>query len=100
ESEQRLRLATQTGKVGIWEWDLAADRIVWTDSLYAIHGIEKDQFAGTADAFAALVHPDDRDAVSGAIERSLIEEAPYELELRILRPADGKVAWVFTSAVI
>jgi PAS domain S-box-containing protein len=100
ESEQRLRLATQTGKVGIWEWDIAADRVVWTESLYAIHGVDKEQFGGTIEAFTALVHPDDRVAVSDAIERSLTGGAPYELELRVRRPSDRTIAWVFTSAVV
>ena len=39
ESEQRLRLATQTGKLGVWDWDIVTNRISWSDSLYTIHGV-------------------------------------------------------------
>ena len=60
ESEQRLRLATQTGKLGVWDWDIVTNRISWSDSLYAIHGVRPDQFDGTVTGFAALVHPEDQ----------------------------------------
>jgi PAS domain S-box-containing protein len=99
ESEQRLRLATQTGKLGIWDWDIIADRISWTDSLYSIHGIETGDFPATVEGFTQLVHPLDREAVSAAIQRALEEDAPYEVEFRALRP-DGSVVWLFTNASV
>jgi len=58
-----LRLATQTGKVGLWDWDIRPTHL-WSDSLYAIHGIKRVDFNGTVEAFAALVHPEDQDFVS------------------------------------
>src|SRR5262249_55903855 len=60
ENEERLRLATQTGKVGLWDWDIRANRISWTDSLYPLHGLKKGEFNPTVEGFSALVHPDDR----------------------------------------
>src|SRR4030095_11159753 len=54
-NEERLRLATQAGKVGVWEWDLVNDRVTWTDSLYSMHGVAKEGFAGTSDAINALL---------------------------------------------
>ena len=71
ESEQRLRLATQTGKLGVWDWDIVTNRISWSDSLYAIHGVRPDQFDGTVEGFAALIHPEDQGLVSAAIQRTL-----------------------------
>ena len=99
ESEQRLRLATQTGKLGVWDWDIVANRISWSDSLYAIHGVRPEQFDGTVEGFAALVHPQDQELVSAAIRRTLDSDVPYELEFRAVRP-DGGVMWLFTSATV
>jgi PAS domain S-box-containing protein len=99
ENESRLRLATTAGKVGVWDWDIAADRVSWTDSLYQIHGVSKDDFAGTVEAFSNLVHPDDRERVQAAIEESLRTGAPYQTEMRTVRP-DGEVVWIYTSATV
>ena len=99
ESEQRLRLATQTGKLGVWDWDIVTNRISWSDSLYAIHGVKPDQFDGTVTGFAALVHPEDQELVSKAIQLALDSDLPYEIEFRAVRP-DGAVIWLFTSAAV
>ena len=98
-SEERLRLATQTGKVGLWDWDIVANRVSWTDSLYIIHGVKPEECNATVEGFATLVHPDDLKFVSVAIQRALANEAPYELEFRAVRP-DGEIIWLFTNAQV
>src|SRR6185436_5448595 len=85
ESDQRLRLATQTGKLGVWDWDIVNDRISWSESLYAIHGVNPEWFSETVGDFSALVHPDDRELVSQSIQDAMEREAPCELEFRAVR---------------
>jgi len=98
-NEERLRLATQSGKIGIWEWNIGSNRLSWTDSLYAIHGVNKEVFEATVEAFRALVHADDNERVDNAIKRSLSDDVPFEIEFRAVRP-DGQIVWVFTNAMV
>ena len=97
ENEERLRLATQAGKVGVWDWDIKANRVEWTEALYEIHGLRKDEFAGTVEGFAGLIHPEDRSKVQESIERSLKTGEPYNSEFRTVRP-DGELRWLITNA--
>ena len=99
ESDQRLRLVTQMGKLGVWDWDIANDRISWSESLYRIHGVGPDWFQETVGDFSALVHPEDRELVMRSIKEAMETDAPYELEFRAVRP-DGEVIWLFTNAVV
>ncbi len=99
ESQERLEIATRTGKVGIWDWDVVADRITWSESHYAIHGVTPGTFEPTVKGFSDLVHPDDRGRVGQAIEAALKHDARYELEFRSVRP-DGTVLWLFTNATV
>lgn len=99
ENEERLRQATQTGKVGIWDWDVRGNRVSWTESLYAVHGVEKEEFAGTVEAYISLVHPEDRDHVAKALTESLEQDSAYDLEFRALKP-NGEVIWLFTEAAV
>jgi PAS domain S-box-containing protein len=71
ESEERFRLATSAGKVGVWDWDVVANTVTWSDTIYNVHGLEPGEFGGTVEAFAELVHADDRDYVNEAIRRAL-----------------------------
>jgi PAS domain S-box-containing protein len=99
ESEERLRLATQAGSIGIWEWDIPANHVIWTDAIYSIHGIRKEDFNPTVEGFAALVHPADREMVAQSIDRALRGDVPYELAFRALKPG-GEAVWIFTSATV
>jgi PAS domain S-box-containing protein len=98
-SEERLRIATQAGKVGVWEWDVERNHVTWTDAVYAIHGLRREEFDGTVDGFSRLIHPDDAMRVRQAIEGALVGLAPYALEFRIVRPT-GEIAWIHTSATV
>jgi PAS domain S-box-containing protein len=96
-SEERLRLATETGKVGVWDWDVRANRVTWTGALYAIHGIRPGDFGGTPQDLAALTHPEDRETVQRNIGAALRNGRSYEAEFRTLRP-NGEVIWVYVNA--
>jgi PAS domain S-box-containing protein len=97
EKDARLRLAMQTGRVGIWEWDSATGRFSCTESLNAIYGITQDAFGGTFNGFIQTVHADDRDRVARSLQRSLNERLGCELEFRAYKP-DGQQIWIYTSA--
>lgn len=98
-SEERLRIATSTGKVGAWEWDLTANKVSWSDALYPMHGLDKATFGGAVDDLSKLVHPEDYERVAAATRRSVTEGAPYELTFRVIKP-DGETIWVFTNGVV
>lgn len=98
-NDERLRIATQAGNIGLWDWDVEADRIIWTDSMYTMHGMLKEQPAQTFAEWIERVHADDRERVEESIRQSLHENKPYELELRSVR-SDGGITWVFTSASV
>ncbi len=93
ESEQRLRLALAAGQMGTWEWSLETNKVVWSPSLEAIHGLQPGSFAGTFEAYAEDIHPDDRDKVRNSITRALESGSDHHLEYRIIWP-DGSLHWV------
>jgi PAS domain S-box-containing protein len=99
DSEERFRLATQAGKIGVWDWDIADDEISWTESLNKIHGVEPGQVRPTLEGFLSLLHPDDREMVAGTIRRALAGDARSELEYRAVKP-DGSIIWLYTSAKV
>src|SRR6185436_14794944 len=98
-SQQRLRLALDAGRMGVWDCDLATGAVRWTEALDPIHGLTPGSFGGTLEAFRALVHPDDRARVEEAIRDAVEQGRRYELEFRIVWP-DGSVHWVATTGTV
>jgi PAS domain S-box-containing protein len=96
-SEERLRLATETGKVGIWDWDVVTNKVTWTGALYEIHGVRPGEFGGTSEALVAMTHPDDREAVRLSMREALLRGDSYEAEFRAVRPS-GDIIWISVNA--
>jgi PAS domain S-box-containing protein len=101
-ADAQLRLALQAGQMGAWAWDLKTNRVTWSESLEAIHGLAPGTFPGTLEALLDMVYPDDRAPLRATLDRSLDEaarhngEAEYQAEYRIVRP-DGAVRWVSSN---
>jgi PAS domain S-box-containing protein len=89
-ASERLVLATRAGNVGIWDWDVVNDELVWDDAMYGLYGLRREDFAGAYAAWAGHVHPEDEAAATEAVEKALRGEHEYELEFRIIWP-DGSV---------
>ena len=92
-SELRLRNAQRIAHVGSWEWDVPNDKLHWSDQLFEIFGIAKEQFEGNYQAFLCRIHPADRDAIERAKRAVLSGNAPLDIEHRAVLP-DGSVKYL------
>ena len=99
ESEERLRQAARTGKVGIWDRDIISGKIIWSDALYHIHGVDQQQFKVNAASFLSLVHPDDRASIQLIFEKAEQSDSPVSAEFRSIRP-DGSEIWLYIDATV
>ncbi|MGH7726670.1 MAG: MASE1 domain-containing protein [Candidatus Eiseniibacteriota bacterium] len=88
-SQARLLEAQQVAGLGSWEWDMEADRVWWSDELYAIYGIVHDSFGASYESFLERVHEEDRVRVHETVMNAARDTAPFELEHRLVRPDGG-----------
>lgn len=94
DNEQRLKIAVQTGKLGLWELDLETGTLSCSDICKAHFGLPPEAEFSYDTLFAA-VHPDDHARVGGAVEQALEKHTDYEAEYRNLWP-DGSAHWIIT----
>ena len=92
-SEQRMKEAQALSHVGSFHWNIAEDRVTWTDELYRVFGQSPQEFPATFEAYLAIVHPEDRAQIRATIERTVATAGFYDHEYRIVRP-DGEMRWV------
>jgi two-component system sensor histidine kinase/response regulator len=81
---ERLALATRAGNVGIWDWDVVNNILVWDDQMYRLYGITPDKFSGAYPAWQAGLHPDDREQGDLEIQMALRGEKEFITEFRVL----------------
>lgn len=101
-SEERLSLAlSASGIVGVWDWDLATNRVSADRRFAEMYGVDPDVAASGAplEAYLAGVHPEDRQMVIDNITAALDARAPYRGEYR-LTSASGANRWVLATGTV
>jgi len=92
-SEQRLRLAMEAARMGVWEWERTRNRLVFSPEAERICGLRAAQFSGTLDDYCTLVHPDDRERVACEMAAQGVG-GPWRVQPHRIQHPDESVRWV------
>ena len=92
-----LEIAERIAHVAAWDWDIVQDRLMWSEELYRIYGRDPKDYLPTIPGFFASVHPEDRERLRDAVDSTLRDHRPFDIELRIVRP-DGEVRFTHARA--
>ncbi|MGH9041732.1 MAG: EAL domain-containing protein [Acidimicrobiia bacterium] len=93
EREFLLAEAQRTARLGSYTWDLRTSVSIWSDEMYRILGFDPGQVDNHGEAFAACVHPGDRERVFEAWQAAPKTAVATSLEYRIILPT-GDTRWV------
>jgi PAS domain S-box-containing protein len=92
ESEERLRLAAQAGRMYAFSWDVATDVIERSGECVEIVGVAQEAVATGAAVFA-MVSAADRERLKAAVAELSVENPRLQITHRMIR-SDGAVIWV------
>ena len=96
ESERRLRLALEAGKMGTWKWDAETDLLDVDEKAAEIFGWIPHVSVTRSALRERAVFPEDRALTSQALAEALKGKDTYRSEYRVVRE-DGSVIWVHSS---
>lgn len=95
-SQTQLSLALEASELGLWDWDLASDR-VYHSHVQEIFGLSPDAVRTMEQDLRPLIHPEDAEPVRQTLVRHLKDQtSAYRIEYRV-RHADGRWVWVEDS---
>lgn len=92
QSEQRLRMAGQGARVGIWEFDVESGNLWMSPECEALYG-ETPGTLRDHEQWRARIHPDDWGLVDAQLAAAALG-APIDAEFRVCWP-DGSVHWIY-----
>ncbi len=88
---QNMLARTETiAHIGSWEWDAATDAVTWSEELFRIFQMDTKEGAPPFSEQSILFHPEDMPLLQDAVQKSLTQGTPYELEMRAIRK-DGAI---------
>jgi PAS domain S-box-containing protein len=95
ESRERLRMAMEGGRMGIWTRELdESNRTQWSPELERIFGLNPGEFPETEEAFFDFVHPDDRATLADAVSVAIRDHTDYTIEFRYTRKGEISQRWM------
>ena len=93
QAQQRLTLALEAARMGVWDYDVRSGDFWGSDGLHALLGRTDAEFAATYAAFLSYTHPEDRELVVRAMTRTIQNKGDSHIEHRIVA-GDGTVRTV------
>ncbi|NTS76692.1 EAL domain-containing protein [Catenovulum sp. SM1970] len=84
--QERLALATDAGKIGVWDLNLESNELFWDSMMYQVYGMEPEQFGGIYLAWKQCLHPEDRERAEQEFLNALNHGKAYDSTFRIITP--------------
>jgi PAS domain S-box-containing protein len=98
-NQVHLQEAQRIGKLGSWEFELATDRITWSEQVYRIFGLEVGAKPPSFETLQSFFHPDDQNRHRQIVEATIATYQPYDAEFCIVR-VDGSLGYIHAKGEV
>ncbi|MBE7380902.1 MAG: diguanylate cyclase [Leptolyngbya sp. SIO1E4] len=88
-----FRYALEGAAVGIWDWNLVTDEIIWSQQQEQLFGLRPGSFDGNPETLFSLVDARDRESLNQALQTALHSPKIFSAEFRVSL-SDGSVRWL------
>ena len=96
---QRLQLATTSINMGVWDWNIRSNEMLWDDRMFELHGVTRESFQISFDAWTNLLHPGDKGTVIAECQAALNGEKKFDTFFRVCHP-DGTVIFIRATGLV
>jgi PAS domain S-box-containing protein len=93
ESENRLAMALELGRIGTWDQNLRTGKIYWSPVVYSLHGYAPEECEASWEVWQKRVHPADYERVAQIWRDARAAHEEYGYEYRVILP-DDKIRWL------
>ena len=98
ETTNRLSLAVNAGKVGIWDWDISTNKVTWNNAMYDIYDIPTS-VSPTFETWENLLNHDDKEKTLALLKDAVAGKSAFDTEYRI-NLSDGRIINIHASAKV
>jgi len=96
---QRFSLAADSARIGVWDYHVPENRLIWDRWMFALYGLQEEDFSGAYQSWQNGLHPDDKLRGDEEIRQALCGEKDFDTEFRVLWP-NGEVHSLKATALV
>lgn len=85
-SNERLKIAKEASQVGVWEFNVETEQLIWDEQMFLLYQHDPSTFKGTASEWRNTLHPDDKEDIFLALKQTTQENKKFDTTFRILTP--------------
>ncbi|MBU3015917.1 transporter substrate-binding domain-containing protein [Poseidonibacter lekithochrous] len=97
-SNSRLTLALESINMGVWDWDIESDIIIWDDKMFEIYGLEKINPV-PYNIYLNVILEEDRENVEALVKQFIDSKSKNSMVFRIMKP-DKSIRYIESSSDI
>ena len=94
---ERLQLATSAAKMGVWDWNVETNALLWDDTMHALYE-SADARRNVYEVWREAIHPEDLTAVEAGLTAAVLGPHEFNTTFRIVCP-DGRVKHIRAFAL-
>ena len=98
ETNTRFTQALEATHAGVWEVVLETNENIWSDEIWKLYGLDKDNNKPSHELWEHSVHPFDRERIFKAVTEAVNKKAEIAIEYRINR-SDGALCWLMVRGM-
>ncbi len=96
---ERLTLAIRGGDLGVWDWNVASNELVWDERMFAIYGVDSSQHPGAYLDWRKSIVPEDLARAERDLMAAIRNRGEFHSQIRVIHP-DGAIRHVESRAVV
>ncbi len=99
QGNERLNLAKDAARIGIWDFDLRTGALVWDARMHRMYDTEPAKFTGDVTAWQRRLHPDDLTRAEAELSHAIATGGKFETVFRIV-VGEGEVRHIEAHATV
>jgi diguanylate cyclase (GGDEF)-like protein len=87
---QRLEIALETSKIGVWDFNITTGQLIWDDRMRVLYDVAPDRQIVSYEDWSGAIHPDDFAEAKRSFAVAMETAADYRSDFRVVR-RDGSI---------
>jgi len=96
---KRMSLAADVAHIGVWEWNLENNELIWDDWMHRIYSVPKHEFEDYYTVWSNMVYADDVEELKAQIDEAINAESEFHAQFRI-QVDKGRIRYIRADGLV
>lgn len=96
---KRMSLAADVAHIGVWEWNLENNELIWDDWMHRIYSVPKHEFEDYYTVWSNMVYSDDVEELKAQMDEAINAKSEFHAQFRI-QVDKGRIRYIRADGLV